>query len=506
MPRATPENVKLIEQFADQKWRLNNLYHITDKRGEKVRFIMNTAQENFYDNMALRNVILKARQRGFTTLIDLWLLDTCLFNSDQAAGIIAHSLDDAKVIFRTKIKYPYDNLPDGLKSARGATSDRVDELLLDNNSSIRVSTSYRSGTLQYLHVSEYGKISAKYPEKAKEIKTGAFEAVSKDGVIIIESTAEGSGGPFYEICKRAMHAKLEDRAQSPLDFKFHFYPWYENPEYTIEQKGLLLTAELEEYFDAVEARTGTTLTDGQRIWYSRKEETLKDEMFKEYPSTAEEAFAASIEGAYYAKEMARMRQDKRITSVPHDPSLPVNTFWDLGYDDSMTIIFHQQHGTQHRIIDYIESSHEGLPYYVSMLKDRANEHGYIYNSHILPHDAKQHSVNDGRSRVDTLHALGVRDTVVVRRVKNTDELLDDINWVRQFLRKAWIDERKCARLVECLDNYRKDWDDKMEAWKRTPRHDEYSHGADAMRTGARGLEETWDYMPGSLEPPTEPDF
>jgi hypothetical protein len=141
---------------------------------------MNSAQRTLYDGMHSQNVILKARQRGFTTVIQLFMLDACLFNSDIRAGTIAHTLPDAQVIFRDKVKFPYDNLPDVLKIARPTQNDNTCELLFTNNSGIRVGVSLRSGTLQYLHVSEYGKICAKFPDKAREVRSGALNTVDKN--------------------------------------------------------------------------------------------------------------------------------------------------------------------------------------------------------------------------------------------------------------------------------------------------------------------------------------
>jgi hypothetical protein len=92
---------------------LNNLYFITDKDGRRVKFEMNWAQERLFNSMHYQNAILKARQLGFTTFIQLFMLDACVFNSNVRAGTIAHNLEDAKAIFRDKVKYPYDSLPDG---------------------------------------------------------------------------------------------------------------------------------------------------------------------------------------------------------------------------------------------------------------------------------------------------------------------------------------------------------------------------------------------------------
>src|SRR5215208_3218370 len=106
------------EQFLDPRWRLSNLYTITDKTGTRVPFQPNTAQLALLDDLHSANIILKARQLGFTTLCCLIYLDACIFTPNTRAGVIAHKLDDAKVIFRDKIKYPYDQLDEQSVLAR----------------------------------------------------------------------------------------------------------------------------------------------------------------------------------------------------------------------------------------------------------------------------------------------------------------------------------------------------------------------------------------------------
>jgi hypothetical protein len=110
-------------QFLDPRWRLSNLYTITDKAGRAVPFRPNTAQLRFLDEVHSLNLILKARQLGFTTLCCLIHLDACLFSPHTRAGVIAHRLDDAKVIFRDKVRFPYDRLDEGLRAAVPAVQD-----------------------------------------------------------------------------------------------------------------------------------------------------------------------------------------------------------------------------------------------------------------------------------------------------------------------------------------------------------------------------------------------
>ena len=97
---------------------MNNLYYITDEEAKKVLFKPNKVQQIFYSEWWYLNVILKSRQHGITTAIDLWYLDECLFNNNVEAGIIAHRRDDAQKIFRRKVEFPYDNLPGWLKEQR----------------------------------------------------------------------------------------------------------------------------------------------------------------------------------------------------------------------------------------------------------------------------------------------------------------------------------------------------------------------------------------------------
>lgn len=477
---------ELRELLSDHKWRLNNLYKVKDKDGKVVAFRMNTAQEELFDNMHYRNVILKARQLGFTTFIDLYLLDACLFNSTTAAGIIAHHVDDAKAIFENKIKFPYDNLDPEIRKAIRATSDAANKLSFSNGSSIRVSTSFRSGTLQLLHISEYGKIAAKYPDKALEIKSGAMEAVPLDGLVFVESTAEGRDGEFYEMVMKAKKLKDSHKKLTELDFKFFFFPWWENPDYVMNPEGVVVTTEDINYFNDLEAQ-GLKLTQGQKTWWIKKYQTLGDTMYRENPSYVEEAFKASLVGAYYGRTLSDMRRKGRIGNVPYEPGFPVHTMWDLGMADSMTIWFMQVIGRERRIIDYYDNSGEGMPHYANILQQK----GYTYGMHYMPHDANVRDLGTGEKRSDTAMKLGISPISMVPRPKNTDQLLDQIEETRNFLSTCWIDEAKCdsgeKSGLKCLEGYRKEWDEKLGDFKRTPLHNWASHGADSFRTGAVGM-------------------
>lgn len=192
-----------------------------------------------------------------------------------------------------------------------------------------------------------------------------------------------------------------------------------------------------------------------------------------YEQEFECSFEAAIQGAYYGTEMKDATQQGRITTVPYDPSMKVITSWDLGVGDSTAIWFAQFVGAERRYIDYYESSGVGLDHYVKMLQDK----GYIYGEHILPHDARVRELGSGKTRVETLGNLGLQNITIAPNL-----MLDDgIQAVRSSLATSWFDEEKCARGIESLRQYQRDFDEKGKTWRGRPKHDWTSHGADSFR-------------------------
>ena len=479
-----------VIELAVKRWptkldRLRNgFYKVKDKAGKVVPFCMNPEQEEFLLNRHGMDVILKARQMGFTTVIQLDMLDDCLFIPHTSAGVIAHNLQDAKAFFADKIKFAYDKLPDDFKLAVAAEfesekfdeQDAADSMKFNNGSSLRVGTSLRSGTLQRLHVSEYGKLCAKFPEKAREVRSGAFNTVQVGNKIVVESTAEGQAGDFYDMCQKAEDNEQSGEPLSSLDFKFHFAPWWGCNDYRLDED-VLITAEMAKYFDELEAEIGVKLDAAQRAWYSEKAKQQGDDMKREYPSTPKEAFEQSVKGAYFKTQMATMRKQGRICRIPILDA-PVYTTWDLGYDDSMTITFWQDVGMERRAIDYYENSGEGFGHYARVLRDK----GYDYSEHNMPHDIEVHLLNkDATTRRREAEAAGIKPIRVMKRIRSEQ---DGIEASRTFFPNVYIDEERCSPLIKCLDNYRKEWDDKRGVYKDRPRHDEFSHGYKSFETAA----------------------
>lgn len=478
MARASTAKIN-PDQFLDPRWRLSNLYTITDKAGNAVPFRPNDSQLAFLDDIHALNIILKARQLGFTTLCCLIYLDACIFTPNTRAGVIAHKLDDSKVIFRDKIKFPYDNLDEGLKNLVATKQDSADTLTLANNSSIRVSTSMRSGTLQYLHISEFGKICSQYPEKAREIVTGALNTVEAGQFVVIESTAEGQEGKFYEMTQAARAKQASGQELSTLDYKFHFFPWWRDRAYALTNGYFAINDEDREYFDKL-AANGIETTPEQRSWYVKKAEVLSGDMRREYPSTPDEAFEQALEGAYFSKEMLIAAKQKRIGAFPYKPGHEVNTFWDLGRNDMNTIWFHQFVDGMHRFIHYYENSGEFIGHYISYLKEWGRDRNATFGEHYVPHDGDRQSLWLEGGTLEVMDKLKFRPNVV-ERPGNKGLSIDA---ARTRLVESVFDEAGCSVGLKRLKAYRKDWDDLRGVWKDKPRHDDASHGADAYQTFA----------------------
>lgn len=487
-----------IERNIDNRiWRLSNLYYIKNAQGNRQKFVPNWAQLDFMDNWHYFNVILKARQLGFTTLIDIEQLDYALFNENKNCGIIAQGLKEANDIFDNKVKFAYDNLHPGLKALRGVKTWNTSEIEFENGSKINVGLSLRSGTFQRLHVSEYGKVSVAYPAKAKEIKTGAFNTIHEGSMMFVESTAEGQNGEFFDLVKMARKLEEEGKPLSPMQPKFHFYPWYKNPSYAMPTGDALRISIGDEdlkYFKDLEDEHGIQLTLEQKAWYVTKQSLMNDDMHREFPTHPDEAFAAGLEGAIYGRQMRMLRKMGQITRVPWEPSKLVHTFWDLGSYNYMAIWFFQNVGRERRMIRFHQNTGADLQQYVDYMRDL----GYSFGNHFLPHDGnikKLQASGGNKTTKEMLTGLGLKN---IRIVQRTNDVRRDIETVcKPELLKVWFDEVHCDVGIKCLDSYRK-VQNKDGVWLDEPKHDEFSDGADAFRTYAMGFKEEVGADPISL--------
>jgi hypothetical protein len=231
-------------------------------------------------------------------------------------------------------------------------------------------------------------------------------------------------------------------------------------------------------------------------WYAAKHRIFKDDMKQEYPSTPEEAFSGAMEERYFAEQMMAARKQGRVRPVPILTNKPVNLFWDLGRDTT-AIWFHQYAATEHRMIDYLQGEGKTLDYYAREVQKR----GYLLGTIYLPHDGADKSVvTDITAEAECKRLFpGVK----VRIVPKIPQLFMGINAARSRIAECFFHEVQCAQGIECLENYRKKWNEAIGNWSDEPVHDKYSHGADAFRQFAQGWERSHEAGSG-VRPPMLP--
>lgn len=232
------------------------------------------------------------------------------------------------------------------------------------------------------------------------------------------------------------------------------------------------------WYVSIESVTTTGAVDPEVIEEDRRmgvdEALIKQEYYCD--------FNAALQGAYYEKQMNGLSERKQITDVPFDPALEVHTAWDLGVNDSMSIWIFQLNRGVPQVIKYIEGSGDGLTYYIKELKRMSDQNNWVFGTHFAPHDINATEITSGKTRLVTARELGFRFTALDRA-----EVDDGIEAVRQLLPRCFFDAKGCARGVEALKSYRKQWDEKLKVYRNKPLHDWASHPADAFRTLAMGL-------------------
>ena len=477
--REPVDDEDFVTNFLSSKlWRLNNLYTIVDKDGMRIRFNMNHAQHVVYAASLEhpRLMILKSRQQGISTFWLVSYLDDALIHQDFNVGLMAQGKSEASTLLK-RVNLAWDEFDPAISDFLGVklTKDNTEEQGWANNSTLFIRTSFRSATLQRLHISEFGKIANRYPDRAKETKTGTLQAIRPGNTVVIESTAEGDN-EFKRMWDQAIVA--EEKSQrlgvpySGKDFKPVFLSWLRDPDCnsdTYEEANL----NQEKYFEKIEAETGIELTPSQKNFWIAQYRELGDDIYQEYPATPEEAFAKTNDGSYYGVPYQQfvIKKGRKAANL-YDPNLETFVAMDLGMNDTFTMVYFQEFRGGYRIVDEFYDSGEGLEYYVNHMR----ETGYTIDTVVCPHDITVQELGTGKTRLARLRELGVANVKVLPRTS----IEAGIEQVRALLKNLWIDE-KCDYIDGCLKNYSKEWDEKRGTWKNKPLHDKWSHGADAVR-------------------------
>ena len=503
----------------DQYWRLNHMYYILDKDGRVTRFRMNWAQTQLYRNMWHRNLILKARQLGMSTFTGMLMLDNCLHRKNFQAGIIDKSMPDAeekldKIRFAMQMmleppdKSARDYIDDeeakhkiamhSMAIARNAlvkdSADKPGSLkatvlqqkaVFANGSKIRLGTSLRGGTLQLLHVSEFGYVANNNPSKAIEILSGGVNAVSQENIVIMESTHEGGKyGEHYRLMRAAMDA--QGKELSPLQYRFFFFPWWKQKEYSVAGEGHADYAD--EYFEGLE-KQGITLTEQQKRWYCVQEQTFGYRVKTEYPSTPDEAFTQQVEGAIYGPIISRLRaKGVMAKEFEPDPYSPLYVSWDLGISDYTSLWLIQPHGQKFYVVDYYCANKKLLPHYIRKVQEWEKKYKQFITLNLLPHDgnslrgAEEMTFEEKLSQAGFTTAVVPKTTNVWRGIYAAKDLLQHCIFHKRCGEPVRVDGFEYMSGVDALENYQTGRLGANGVERVVPLHDLTSHGADAFRT------------------------
>ena len=255
---------QFLEEYLPSKlWRMNNLYKIVDKDGgEPIPFVMKWSQHVVYAASLIhpRLIILKSRQQGISTFWLISMFDDALFNDNFNVGLMAQGADEATTLLE-RVKFVWENLDVSIKNLLGIANDKdnAKAFSFTNNSSIFIRTSFRSATLQRLHISELGKIANKTPEKAKETNTGTLQTIKAGNTVVIESTAEGDNMFKTKWDKAYKH----EGPYASKDFLAVFLSWLDDPD-CVSYVDEYQSQEIQDYFEELENSIHRRISKEQR--------------------------------------------------------------------------------------------------------------------------------------------------------------------------------------------------------------------------------------------------
>ena len=491
--KLSEQDLKALEKnLKSPAWRIKNLYGVKCRDSGRVVKFEPTVEQNvvideIYKHKSKRLIILKARQLGMSTVIDIVLADAAIWNEDTTCEIIDQTQIDAQKKLSTKVRVAFDSMPEALKQMFEIVTDSKSEfevrLIGGKSSTVAASMKARGGTCQFMHISEWGPIQYEDAKRSEEIVTGALPA-AEQGRIIIETTWKGGKlGHLWDLVDEAL--SVDEDFRTSADYKVLFFPWWTDEKYSIDGDPTLVSEEVNDYFDGLERVLERKFTIGQKIWYEKMKRKQKLFMFREYPSTLEECFAAPIEGAIFKEEISKLRTGGGVESFEWDRAHPVHTFWDLGSPQNTVVYYVQFIGSR---IDFIDVDHQLKLETTSARVAHMRTKGYYYGFHYLPHDAMQ-TARTGLSFKRELENSGLTNLKVIPK---TVGVWEGINQTLMGLprcrfhkifdkQKVDSDGKTKPSVLDAIEMYHRRKDQKTGEFLDTVVHDWSSHYADALR-------------------------
>jgi len=378
------------------------------------------------------SVLCCHRRFGKTVMLINHLIKSCMTNNNHQPrfAYIAPTYSQAKKIAWDYLKHYTKNLPN--------TKYNETELRADffNGSRIQLLSSENPDSIRGIYLD--GAVIDEASQVSRELVDEVIRPALSDrkGWLSLCSTPKGMNNIFYD---------LYLKAQSEKD-------WF------------LYTARASE----------TKLVDDDEL-----KAALSVMGQATYNQEFECSFIGNVKGSIYGELITKLENEKRIARVPHDPSYPVNTAWDLGYNDSTAILFYQNVGHAINVIDSYENNNKAFPHYAQILKEK----DYSYGEHIGPHDLDQTDFATGRTRREVAYQLGLRFKIAPKL-----SIEDGIHAVKMLLPRCYIDVDNCKKFINALRHYHRKYKEKDRMYSAKPNHDWSSHFNDALRCLATGME------------------
>jgi hypothetical protein len=436
----------------------------------------------------VQRVKLKARRLGFSTTIGVFVADCLGFRRNFTAALIDQIATDATRKMNDIVKVAMDSLMLVWPLHVGKSNDSELTVYTHDGgaSTFYAGTRGRGGSCDFLWASELGVIQFDDSPRADEIVSGAFPS-ARWGVKFVETTWKGGrGGKLWDIIEPTMEKRSHD-------WHVSFCPWWKDPRNVSNAE---LDADSFQYFLKADVRLkhefGVTLTDGQKRWWAQENRTQGIYMKRENPTFLDECWEAPVKGVIWAEAIAKARNEGRITNVPHDPELEVDSFWDLGAPDNTSIKFVQHRGGYRHLIASQSGGWSEVPDLVRGLV----QSGYRFRTHFLPHDGAQ------TARTGATFEKVFREELTKQQCSGRLEVLPratsiwpGVNHATLLFNSTLID-KSCTNFVKAAEAYRRRPDSKdNDRFLDEVVKDFTSHEADSWRYVAEA--DLLGFLPGT---------
>jgi hypothetical protein len=194
------------------------------------------------------------------------------------------------------------------------------------------------------------------------------------------------------------------------------------------------------------------------------------------------------ETKYFAHAIKNIFDNDKLITGLIIPTANVYAAWDLGINDCCAItlfqVWRKDGQVWPKVIGYIESNNRDLKYYVGLIRQFCNRYNLLLKDHFIPHDGQKRDFNTGKNTIDFLAEMGEKGIIIPRPPSKENA----IEAMRQKLYITEFNKENTQRLIDCLCNYSKEFDDKLGTYKNRPVHNWASHGVDSFQTMTLALD------------------